>query len=60
MKAYVVTTGAVFALITLAHIVRIVMEGPHLLREPLYIILTLATTGLCVWAWRLLRPTSRL
>ena len=60
MKAYVMTTGAVFALITLAHIVRIVMEGPHLLREPLYIILTLATTGLCVWAWRLLRPTSRL
>jgi hypothetical protein len=30
MKAYVMTTGAVFGLITLAHILRIVAEGPRL------------------------------
>ena len=59
MKAYLVTTGVVFGLITLAHIVRMVMEGPHLLKEPLYIVLTLATAGLCVWAWRVLKLTSR-
>jgi hypothetical protein len=59
MKAYLMTTGVVFALITLAHIVRIVMEGPYLLKEPLYIVLTLAAAGLSVWAWRLLRLASR-
>jgi hypothetical protein len=59
MKAYLVTTGVVFGLITLAHIVRIVMEGSHLLKEPLYVILTLVAAGLSVWAWRLLRVASR-
>ncbi|MDX6498472.1 MAG: hypothetical protein QOG23_1732 [Blastocatellia bacterium] len=59
MKAYLVTTGVVFVLITLAHIVRIVMEGSHLLKEPLYVILTLVAAGLSVWAWRLLRVASR-
>jgi hypothetical protein len=59
MKAYLVTTGVVFGLITLAHIVRIVMEGSHLLKEPLYVVLTLVAAGLSVWAWRLLRVASR-
>jgi len=59
MKAYLVTTGVVFGLITLAHIVRMVMEGPHLLKEPLYIVLTLVAAGLSVWAWRLFRVASR-
>ena len=27
MKAYVITTGVIFALITLAHIVRLALEG---------------------------------
>jgi hypothetical protein len=54
MKAYVMTTGTVFGLITLAHILRIIEEGPHLLTEPLWIILTLAAAGMSVWAWRLL------
>jgi hypothetical protein len=55
MRAYVMTTGAVFGLITLAHVLRILAEGSHLLREPVWVLLTLATAGLCVWAWRLLR-----
>jgi hypothetical protein len=59
MKAYLVTTGVVFSLITLAHIVRMVMEGSHLLKEPLYVVLTLVAAGLSVWAWRLLRVASR-
>jgi hypothetical protein len=59
MKAYIMTTGAVFGLITLAHILRIIMEGPHLATEPLYVLLTLLTAGLTFWAWRLLRLSSR-
>lgn len=59
MKAYLITTGAVFGLITLAHLLRIIAEGPHLLKEPVWVILTIAAGGLCFWAWRLLRLTTR-
>ena len=58
MKAYVITTGVVFALITLAHILRVIAEGPRLLTEPIWVLLTLATAGLSLWAWRLLRLTN--
>jgi hypothetical protein len=59
MKAYVMTTGVVFGLLTLAHILRIVMEGVHLAKEPLYILITLAAASLCIWAGLLLRNSSR-
>ena len=55
MKAYVMTTGTVFALLTLAHLMRIVVEWPHPARDPLFLLITLAAAGLCLWAWRLLR-----
>ena len=58
MKAYVVTTGTVFGLLTLAHLLRIIAEGPHLMTEPWYMLLTAAAASLCVWAWRLLRLTT--
>jgi hypothetical protein len=59
MKVYVMTTGVIFGLITLAHLLRIFMEGPHLARDPVYILLTVAAAGLCLWAWRLLRLSRR-
>ncbi len=52
------TTGAVFGLITMAHLLRIIAEGPHLMTEPWYMLLTAAAASLCVWAWRLLRLTT--
>jgi len=58
MKAYVMTTGAVFGLITLAHIWRMFMEG-HLVTEPPYILLTVAAASLCLWALRLLWVSKR-
>ena len=54
MKAYVITTGAIFGLITLAHLWRMAVERP-LATEPWYILITLAAGALAVWAWRLLR-----
>ncbi len=54
MKAYVVTTGAVFGLLTLAHIWRVIEEGPHLVKEPWYVLITAAAAALCLWAFRLL------
>jgi hypothetical protein len=59
MRAYVMTTGAVFGLITLAHVLRIIAEGPHLVTEPWYVLLTVVAAALGVWAWRLLRLTTR-
>ena len=59
MKAYVMTTGAVFALLTLVHLLRIILEGPHLATEPFYVLITIAAAGLSIWAWRLLRLSKR-
>jgi len=59
MKTYVMTTGAAFGLIALAHVARIVAEGPRLATDPGFILLTLAAVALSVWAWRLLRLQSR-
>jgi hypothetical protein len=59
MKAYVMTTGAVFGLITLAHVLRIIAEGPHLVTDPWYVLLTVVAAALGLWAWRLLRLTTR-
>ena len=54
MKAYVMTTGTVFGLLTLAHIWRVIVEGPHLATEPWYVLITVAAASLSLWAWRLL------
>ena len=59
MKAYLITTGAIFGLIVLAHVLRIVAEGSHLAKDPWYVLLTLAAAGLSIWAFRLLRLAPR-
>ena len=59
MKAYVITTGAVFALLTLAHVLRIIAEWPHLARDPFFLLITFAAGGLCLWALRLLMLSKR-
>ena len=57
MRAYVITTGVIFVLITLSHIVRMAME-PRVLTEPLYLLLTLLSAALGIWAVVLLRRLS--
>ena len=59
MKTYVRITGVIFGLITVAHLLRIVAEWPHLATEPVYLLLTAATALLCLWSWRLLRVEAR-
>lgn len=59
MKAFLVTTGIIFALITLAHIWRVMAEGPRLAKEPVFIALTLLAAGMSAWAWWLLARSSR-
>lgn len=59
MKAYLLTTGSVFGLITVAHIWRVIAESRALARDPWFILITVLAAGLCVWAFRLIRLTAR-
>jgi hypothetical protein len=59
MKAYVMTTGAVFGFLTLAHLWRIVLEGWQLAKDPWWVLITLAAAMLSLWAWRVLRRVAQ-
>jgi hypothetical protein len=59
MKAYIMTTGVVFGLITLAHIARVFAEGAQLATEPWFLVMTVAAAALCAWAVRLVWRTPR-
>ena len=59
MRAYLITTGTVFGLITLTHIWRVMSESATLARDPWFILITILATGLCVWAVRLLQAEAK-
>ena len=59
MKTYVITTGVIFGLITVAHVCRIVVENGNLAADPWFIGITVLTTALSFWAWRLVRLSAR-
>jgi hypothetical protein len=59
MKAYLGTTGVIFALVTLAHLARIGEISRQVARDPWFVagwaFLTLLAASLSVWAWKLFR-----
>lgn len=59
MKAYVVTTSVLFALLVAAHIWRAAIEGASLAKEPFFIASTLIAVGMFFWAMRVLRRLPR-
>ena len=59
MKAYVITTSVVFGMLVLAHILRAIAEGSQVVKEPFFILTTLAAAALFVWAISLLRRSPR-
>jgi hypothetical protein len=59
MRTYIGITGLVFALMFAAHVARIWAEGTHLLSEPIFIVASLASLGLSVWAVLLLTRGPR-
>jgi uncharacterized membrane protein len=59
MRAYVITTGAIFGLLTLAHVWRMIAERPNLATDPWYLLITLATAALGLWAWRVIRVSPK-
>jgi len=60
LKAYVITTGCIFALIVVAHVARMFVESAELARDPSYLALTALAAALSVWAVMLVvRPAPR-
>lgn len=58
MKAYVATTGGVFGLLVLAHVARIVTEGPQVMRDPFFVAMAAVALALGLWAAYVLRHSS--
>ena len=59
MKAYLITTGILFVGMIGLHILKAYYEGIHTLKDPHFILLTLLSAGLAVWAFCLLKSVSR-
>ena len=57
MKAYLVTTGVLFAVITVAHVWEVVDRRQLFASDALILA---ASVGLSVWAWRLVRRPAAL
>jgi hypothetical protein len=55
MKPYLVTTGTIFALITLVHFWRMMGENHQLASDPVFLALTVLSAFLSGWAFALLR-----
>jgi hypothetical protein len=59
MKAYLFITGALFAILALAHLARTFAEASRLRTDPGFILegpgIGIIAGAIAVWAWRLLR-----
>jgi hypothetical protein len=55
MRAYVAITGVLFGLLTIAHLVRAYLEGARVAGEPVFIVFTVLSLALCIWAGQLIR-----
>ena len=62
MKTYLVTTGTVFGLLAVWHLLLTIDEMPRIHAAPWYFLGTVAITvlaaALSAWAWRLLRHAA--
>ena len=62
MKPYLATTGALFALLAVAHAARTIAEWPRLATEPWFILegpgIGVVAAALALWAFRLFRTAA--
>jgi hypothetical protein len=59
MRAYIIITGIIFALITIAHLARLALESTRVLTEPVYVVFTILSAAIAIWAIVLLRRLHR-
>ena len=58
MKAYIITTGLIFALLAVAHVARLMAEGTHVLTDPIFLPTSICSVGMVVWAAFLLKKLA--
>ena len=58
MRAYLISTGMLFALVAVAHVWRVVVESSALATDPWFVLLTILAVGMSAWAFRLLRSVT--
>ena len=59
MRAYVIVSGFVFVVLALVHAARLVAEGAGPLHEPAFLVTSLTSLGLAVWATMTVRNLKR-
>ena len=59
MRGYVITTTAMFGILALVHVARIVGEGTGPLREPVFLLTSLASVAMVAWGLATLRRGGR-
>jgi len=59
MRAYVLTTGVIFALLAVAHLYRIIAESHSLAADPWFLIITAIAALLSIWAFTVARRIPR-
>jgi len=59
MKAYLIATGTVFGLLAIAHVWRVIAESNLLAADPWFVLITVISAAMSVWAFTLLRRSTR-
>jgi hypothetical protein len=63
LRAYLITTGTLFALLAMAHILRTIAEWSRLATDPWFILegpgIGVVAAAIALWAWRLVRLPAR-
>ena len=59
VRAYLATTGFLFALLAVAHLLRTIAESSRLTTDPWFLLegpgIGILAGAICIWAWRLYR-----
>ena len=63
MKTYLITTGTLFGLLAVAHLLRTIAEWHRLTTDPWFIVegpgIGAVAAVISLWAWRLVRESVR-
>jgi hypothetical protein len=59
MRRYLLVTAIAFALLALMHVWRVIAESTSLMRDPWFVLITVISVALSVWAFGLWRKALK-